>query len=66
MMRFAITLFLIIGSGCQSVPSYCGVSLTQATSLISNYPNRGSVNGGYDENGDGIVDKIEAFASWDF
>ena len=66
MMRFAITLFLIISSGCQSVPNYCGVSLTKATSLISNYPDRGPVNGGYDENRDGIVDKLEAFAYWDF
>jgi len=63
---FLIILLIVINSGCQSVPNYCGVSSTKATSLISNYPDRGLVNGGYDENGDGIVDKLEAFAHWDF
>jgi hypothetical protein len=64
--RFLIILLIVINSGCQSVPNYCGISSTKATSLISNYPDRGPVNGGYDENGDGIVDKLEAFSHWDF
>ncbi len=66
MSRFLINLLILISSGCQSVPNYCGVSLIKATSLISNYPDRGPVNGGYDENGDGGVDKVEAFSHWDF
>ncbi len=66
MRRFLIILLIVINSGCQSVPEYCGVSSTKSTSLISNYPDRGPVNAGYDENGDGIVDKLEAFSHWDF
>ena len=66
MRRFLIILLIVIHSGCQSVPNYCGVSSTKATSLISNYPDRGPVNGGYDENGDGIIDKLEAITYWDF
>ena len=66
MNRLLITFLIIINSGCQSVPNYCGISSTKATSLISNYLDRGPVNGGYDENGDGIVDKLEAFSHWDF
>lgn len=66
MRRFLIILLIVINSGCQSVPEHCGLSLPKATSLISNYPYRGAVNGGYDENGDGKVDKLEALGYWDF
>lgn len=66
MKKLYIPFLLIIISGCQSAPNYCGVKSNIVKSLISNYPDRGPVNGGYDENNDGIVDELEAFSSWDF
>ena len=59
-------LFVFIISSCSSLqlPNNCGINTYIATNL--QHYNRGPVNGGYDENGDGKVDHIEAFSSWDF
>lgn len=44
--------------------STCGVSGDVVRSLKSKQ--RGPVDGGFDENGDGRVDHIEAFTMWDY
>jgi len=49
---------------CQTVPKYCGLAPNQISALLS--VERGSIDGGFDENGDGKVDAIEAFTNWDF
>lgn len=60
-----ITLLIFLFCGCSTTASNnCGININTATNL--KYYNRGPVNGGYDENGDGKVDHIEAFSSWDF
>ena len=58
-------LILFFISGCtQLTNNDCGINANTATN-VKRY-DRGPVNGGYDENGDGKVDHIEAFSSWDF
>jgi len=42
----------------------CGLSPTTTKSLLQ--WNRGPVNGGYDEDGSGIIETEEAFTRWDF
>lgn len=42
----------------------CGLPLDVYQSIKSKY--RGTVDGGYDEDGDGRVDHIEAFTAWDY
>ena len=62
---FFVTLFNVLLISC-SMPhkNNCNINTNTATNL--NRYDRGPINGGYDENGDGKVDHIEAFSSWDF
>lgn len=55
----------MLSVGCSNkINNYCDINTNTVTNL-KRY-DRGSINGGYDENGDGKVDHIEAFSSWDF